>query len=77
MWRQGKIDHPSEGPWEPAEKIQKVSTEGWIAIEIELPPEVYETIKKQALLDYRDPARQAAYYVNCMVDTSSPHGGDN
>jgi hypothetical protein len=40
----------------------------WIAIEIELPPDVYEKLKAQAQADYRDPARQIAYCVDVIVN---------
>jgi hypothetical protein len=40
----------------------------WIAIEIELPPDVYDQLKLKAEADYRDPARQIAYYVDVIMN---------
>jgi hypothetical protein len=39
----------------------------WVAIEVELPPELYEQLKIKAQADFRDPARQIAFYTHTII----------
>jgi hypothetical protein len=65
---------PDKGP-EPEnnidEALNRAEPAAWVPIEIELPPDLMEKVKARAQEEYRDPARQIAWDLKCIMENAT------